>query len=49
MFFDYYGSKGDNRIKTCYACLFGKSNFSKGYSPIICSPKYIKNNKETIL
>jgi len=49
VFFDYYGSKGDNRIKTCYACLFGKSNFSKGYSPIICSPKYIKNNKETIL
>ena len=48
-FFDYYGSKGDNRIKTCYACLFGKSNFSKGYSPIICSPKNIKNNKETIL
>ena len=45
-FFDYYGSKGDDRIKTCYACLFGKSNFSKGYSPIICSPKYIQNIKK---
>ena len=39
-FFDYYSSKGIDRTKTCYACLFGNSNFSKGYSPIACSPNY---------
>ena len=42
-FFDYYGKNGIDRIKTCYACLFGKSNYTKGYSPIVCSPHYINN------
>ena len=42
-FFDYYGRNGIDRIKTCYACLFGKSNYTKGYSPIVCSPNYINN------
>ena len=42
-FFDYYGRNGVDRIKTCYACLFGKSNYTKGYSPIVCSPNYINN------
>ena len=39
-FYDYYGI---DRIKTCYACLFGMNNYSKGYSPIICSPNYLSN------
>ena len=39
-FFDYYNSKGVDRTKTCYACLFGNSNYYKGYSPIACSPNY---------
>ena len=33
------------RQKTCYACLFGLNNNTKGYSPLLCSPhrhKYIK-------
>ncbi len=42
-FFDYYGKNGVDRIKTCYACLFGKNNYTKGYSPIVCSPNYINN------
>ena len=33
-FFNYYSSKGVDRTKTCYACLFGNSNYYKGYSPI---------------
>ena len=39
-FYDYYGSKGVDRTKTCFACLFGNSNYTKGYSPISCSPNY---------
>ena len=39
-FYDYYGSKGVDRTKTCFACLFGNSNYTKGYSPIACSPNY---------
>ena len=39
-FYDYYGI---DRIKTCYACLFGMNNYSKGYSPIIYSPNYLSN------
>ena len=39
-FLDYYGI---DRIKTCYACLFGMNNYSKGYSPIVCSPNYLSN------
>lgn len=35
------------RQKTCYACLFGLNNNTKGYSPLLCSPhrhKYIKQH-----
>ncbi len=39
-FFDYYKI---DRIKTCYACLFGINNYSKGYSPIVYSPNYLSN------
>ena len=43
------------RQKTCYACLFGLNNNTKGYSPLLCSPhrhKYIKqhiNKKHKLL
>ena len=43
-FFDYYTLNGKERTKNCYACLFGHSNYTKGYSPLLCFP-----NKENIL
>ncbi len=43
-FYDYYNLNGKDRTKNCYACLFGHSNYTKGYSPLMCFP-----NKENIL
>ena len=43
-FYDYYNLNGKDRTKNCYACLFGHSNYTKGYSPLLCFP-----NKENIL
>ena len=34
-FYDYYNKE---RNKNCYACLFGHNNYTKGYSPLMCSP-----------
>ena len=61
-FWDYYNEVdngiGDDkrkagRQKTCYACLFGLNNNTKGYSPLLCSPhrnKHIKQaNKKKLL
>ena len=43
-FYDYYNLNGKEKKKNCYACLFGHSNYTKGYSPLLCFP-----NKENIL
>ncbi len=37
-FYDYYNDSKSDRHKTCFACLFGNNNYSKGYSPLMCSP-----------
>ena len=37
-FWDYYNENKADRTKTCYACLFGINNYTKGYSPLLCSP-----------
>ena len=35
-YYEYYNE--NTRTKPCYACLFGNNNYTKGYSPLLCSP-----------
>ena len=49
-FYDYYSEENGERTKPCYACLFGINNYTKGYSPLMCSPhryEYIKQRKQS--
>lgn len=49
-FWDYYNENKADRTKTCYACLFGINNYTKGYSPLLCSPhrqNYISQRKSS--
>ena len=49
-FYDYYSEENGERAKPCYACLFGINNYTKGYSPLMCSPhryEYIKQRKQS--
>ena len=49
-FYDYYSEENGERAKPCYACLFGINNYTKGYSPLMCSPhryEYIKQRKNS--
>ena len=49
-FYDYYSEENGERAKPCYACLFGINNYTKGYSPLMCSPhryEYMKKRKQS--
>ena len=45
-FYDYYNDTKKDRVKNCYGCLFGNNNYTKGYSPLMCSPNKNKILKE---
>jgi hypothetical protein len=41
---DYYTNKTE-RTKTCYACLFGINQYTKGYSPLMCNTQRSVNRQ----
>ena len=45
-FYDYYNDTKKERVKNCYGCLYGNNHYTKGYSPLICSPNRNKIQKE---
>ena len=45
-FYDYYNDTKKERVKNCNGCLFGNNKYTKGYSPLMCSPNKNKILKE---